>query len=148
MRIREHVGNVDIQLNTDRIGRNLKEAQKLLNMQIVADCDPLIPFQQGALRGSVEYPDGIYGGTIQWGGASVGVPYAAYQYRGEIYGPNIPIKDDNGNVVGWYSPPKKNPTGRPIQYHTPGTGKEWFEKAKEQHKQDWIDLVKRTAGKE
>ena len=45
MRIRQHIGNVDIQLNTDRIDRNIREAQKLLNMQVVADCDPLIPFQ-------------------------------------------------------------------------------------------------------
>ena len=40
MRIRQHIGNVDIQLNTDRIDRNIREAQKLLNMQVVADCDP------------------------------------------------------------------------------------------------------------
>lgn len=148
MRLNTTVGNVSIKLNTDRLDRNLKEAQKLLNEQVVADCDPLIPFQQGALRGSVEYPNGIYGGTIQWGGAAVGVPYAAYQYRGEIYGPSYPKKDSNGNIIGWYSPPKKNPTGRPLQYHTDGTGDHWFEKAKEQHKDDWVRLVKKTAGKE
>lgn len=148
MRIRQHIGNVDINIDTKRIDRNLKEAQKLLNMQIVADCDPLIPFQQGALRNSVTYPQGIYGGEIQWGGEEVGVPYAHYQYAGEIYGPNIPIKDKDGNITGWWSPPKKNPTGRKLQYHTPGTTDHFFKKAKEQHKQDWIDLVKRTAGKE
>lgn len=147
MRINSHVGSVDIKIDTKRIDNNIRTAQKLLNMQIVADCDPLIPFRQGALRGSVEYLDGIYGGTIQWGGASVGVPYAAYQYRGEIYGPNIPIKDDNGNVVGWYSPPKKNPTGRPIAYHTVGTGDHWFEKSKEKNLKSWVKLVKETAGK-
>lgn len=150
MKMNTHVGNVDIKIDTKRIDRNLKESQKLLNMQVVADCDPLIPFQQGALRNSVEYPDGIYGGTIQWGGASVGVPYAAYQYRGEVYGPNIPIKDSQGNITGWYSPPSKHPTGKKLKYHPEGTerGDHWFEKAKEQHKQEWIDLVKRTAGKE
>lgn len=148
MRIRQHNGNVDIDITDARLQRNLKTAQKLLNMQVVADCDPLIPFQQGALRGSVEYPDGIYGSTIQWGGATVGVPYAAYQYRGEIYGPNIPKKDENGNIVGWYSPPKKNPTGRPLTYHTTGTGDHWFEKAKEQHKDDWVRLVKQNAGRD
>lgn len=148
MRIRQHIGNVDINFTDARLTRNFKEAQKLLNMQVVADCDPLIPFQQGALRGSVEYPDGIYGGTIQWGGAAVGVPYAAYQYRGEIYGPSYPKKDSNGNIIGWYSPPKKYPTGKPITYHHPGTGKEWFETAKQQNLQSWVKLVKETAGKE
>ena len=71
MRIRQHIGNVDIHIDTKRIDRNLKEAQKLLNMQVVADCDPLIPFQQGALRNSVNYPQGIYGGEIEYN-----TPYA------------------------------------------------------------------------
>ncbi len=143
MRIRQHIGNVDINIDTKRIDRNLKEAQKLLNMQVVADCDPLIPFQQGALRNSVNFPSGIYGGEIEYN-----TPYAHYQYEGKVYGPNIPIRDAEGNITGWYSPPKKQPTGRKMEYHTPGTGDHWFEKAKEQHKQEWIDLVKRTAGKE
>ena len=142
-KIRQHIGNVDIQLNTDRLDRNLKEAQKLLNEQVVADCDPLIPFQQGALRNSVNYPQGIYGGEIEYN-----TPYAHYQYQGEIYGPNYPIRDSQGNITGFYSPPKKNPTGRPLQYHTAGTGDHWFDRAKDQHGKEWIDLVKRTAGKE
>ena len=47
MRIRQHIGNVDIQLNTDRLDRNGKEAQKLLNLQVVADTEPFIAFQTG-----------------------------------------------------------------------------------------------------
>ena len=150
MRIRQHIGNVDIDISDARLRRNLKEAQKLLNMQVVADCDPLIPFQQGALIGSVEYPNGIYGGTIQWGGASVGVPYAHYLYEGIKYGPNIPIKDSQGNISGWYSPPSKHPTGEKLKYHPEGTerGDHWFEKAKQQHKDEWVRLVKQTAGKD
>lgn len=143
MRIRQHIGNVDIHIDTKRIDRNLKEAQKLLNMQVVADCDPLIPFQQGALRNSVNYPSGIYGGEIEWN-----TSYAHYLYVGRVYGPNIPIYDDEGNLTGYWSPPKKHPTGKEIQYHTPGTGKEWFETAKQRHGADWLRLVRETAGKE
>lgn len=143
MRIRQHIGNVDIDISDARLRRDLKETQKLLNMQVVADCDPLIPFQQGALPNSVNYPQGIYGGAIEYN-----TPYAHYQYEGIVYGPNIPIRDAGGNIAGWYSAPNKNPTGRQLQYHTPGTGGHWFEKAKTQRKQEWIDLVKRTAGKE
>ncbi len=143
MRIRTHVGSVDIRFNTERIERNIREAQKLLNMQVVADCDPLIPFQQGALRNSVNYPQGIYGGEIEYN-----TPYAHYMYEGKVYGPNIPIRDAEGNITGWYSPPNKRPTGRSLTYHTSGTGDHWFSKAKEMHKDEWVDLVKRTAGKE
>ena len=115
----------------------------LLNMQVVSDSDPYIPFEQGGLRNSVRYPDGVYGGEIEYDS-----PYAHYQYMGEIYGPNIPEKDASGNIIGWWSPPVKEPTGRPITYHTAGTGSQWFETAKAAHGKEWIDLVKRTAGKE
>lgn len=143
MKMNTHVGNVDIKIDTKRIDNNVRTAQKLLNMQIVADCDPLIPFQQGALRNSVNYPHGIYGGEIEYN-----TPYAHYQYEGEVYGPNIPIRDAEGNITGWYSPPKKHPTGRQLQYHTAGTGDHWFSKAKEMHKDEWVRLVKETAGKD
>ncbi len=145
MKIRQHIGNVDIHIDTKRIDRNLKEAQKLLNMQVVADCDPLIPFQQGALRNSVNYPQGIYGGEIEYN-----TPYAHYQYQSVVYSPNIPIKDSEGNITGWFSPPgqKKQPTGRTLQYHTPGTTGKWFEVAKERNLQSWVRLVKETAGKD
>lgn len=144
MKINTHVGNVDIKIDTSRIDKNIKEAQKLLNMQIVADCDPLIPFQQGALRNSVNYPEGIYGGVIEYN-----TPYAHYQYEGEVYGPNVPIYDTQGNITGYWSPPNKKPTGKKLQYHPEGTerGDHWFEKAKAQHKDDWVDLVKKTVGK-
>ena len=143
VRINNTVGNVSIKIDTSRIDKNIREAQKLLNLAVAGDCDTLIPFQQGALRNSVNYPQGIYGGESEYN-----TPYAHYQYEGIVYGPNIPIKDAEGNITGWYSPPKKNPTGRPLTYHTVGTGDHWFEKAKQQHKQESIDLVKRTAGKE
>ena len=112
-------------------------------MQIVADCEPLVPFSQGALRGSVRFPEGIYGGAIEYN-----TPYAHYLYMGEIYGPNIPIKDEEGNLVGFFSPPSKEPTGRPLRYYEPGTTDHWFEVAKERHREDWIRLVQEIVGRE
>lgn len=145
MRIRQHIGNVDINIDTKRIDRNMKEAQKLLNMQVVADCDPLIPFQQGALRNSVNYPQGIYGGEIEYN-----TPYAHAVYEGFVFTPNIPIKDSAGNITGWFSPPgkKKQKTDRKMQFHTPGTTDHFFEEAKRIHGAEWVRLVKETAGKE
>lgn len=144
MRIRNHVGDVDIQFSSERITRNLKEAQKLLNMKVVADCDPLIPFQQGALKDSVNYPQGIYGGEIEYD-----TPYAHAVYEGYIFSPNIPITDSAGNVVGWFSPSgkKKQKTDRKMQFHAPGTTDHFFEKSKARHKYEWLNLVRRKAGR-
>lgn len=142
MRIRRRTRNVDIDISTDRIENNIRESQKLLNMQIVADCDPLIPFQQGALRNSVTYPQGIYGDEIEWN-----TPYAHAVYEGFVFTPNIPIKDSAGNIMGWYSPPVKQKTDRKMQFHTAGTTDHFFEKAKEIHKNEWLRLVRQTVGR-
>lgn len=42
-------------------------------------------------------------------------PYAHYQYKGLAYGPNYPITD-GGDVIGWYSPSRKTPTGKKLNY--------------------------------
>ncbi len=145
MRIRQHIGNVDINIDTKRIDRNVMEAQKLLNLAVRTDCEPLVPLLNGHLRRSATFPEGVYGGVLEYN-----TPYAHYQYVGEVYGPNIPRKDDNGNIIGWYSPPrkKKHPTGRKMaKYSQSGTGPEWFSKAKERHGDKWMRLVREEAGK-
>lgn len=144
MEINNHVGNVHIKLDADHLNNKIKVAQIALNMQIVADSEPYVPFRQGALRSSVRYPKGIDGGEIEYN-----TPYAHYLYMGEVYGPNIPKKDAQGNIIGWMSPPSKRPTGRRLQYSKaphPEAGAEWFERAKAQHLPDWTRLVKRTVG--
>lgn len=121
------------------------EAQKLLNLAVRTDCEPLIPLLNGQLRRSANFPDGIYGGVLEYN-----TPYAHYQYVGEIYGPNIPIRDSEGNITGWFSPPRKakHPTGRKIaNYSQSGTGPEWFEEAKERHGDKWLRIVREEAGK-
>ena len=130
------VGNVGIRLNSGRIDRNIREAQKKLNMQVTADCEPFTPFQQGALRGSQYYPQGIYGGEIAWN-----TPYAHYQYEGELY-----LTEDGRSFANKYE--RKYPTGIALEQHADGTTDHWFEKAKEQNLNQWVDLVKRTAGKD
>lgn len=135
MRYDKTVGCVDIHIDTSRIDNNIRNAQKALNMQVVADCDEYIPMQQGALRGSVNYPDGIYGGEIAWN-----TPYAHYQYMGELY-----LTEDGRSFA--FRGERKYPTGLPLQQHHPGTADHWFDRAKQVHCEQWIDLVKREVDK-
>ena len=135
MKYDKTVGCVDIHIDTIRIDNNIRNAQKALNMQVVADCDEYIPMQQGALRGSVNYPDGIYGGEIAWN-----TPYAHYQYMGELY-----LTEDGRSFA--FRGERKYPTGLPLQQHHPGTADHWFDRAKQAHCEQWIDLVKREVGK-
>lgn len=146
MRLNTTIGNVSIKLNTKRIDRNVMEAQKLLNLAVRTDCEPLVPLLNGQLRRSANFPEGVYGGVLEYN-----TPYAHYQYVGKVYGPNIPKIDEmTGEIIGWYSPKgkAKHPTGRMMaNYSEPGTGPEWFEKAKERHGDKWLRLVREEAGK-
>lgn len=142
MRMNAHVGNVSIKIDTDRIDRNIREAQKVLNLAVRSDTEPFVPFLNGQLRRSANFPEGVYGGELEYN-----TPYSHYLYEGRVYGPNIPIRDSDGNITGWFSPPKKYPTGKQIRYHEPGTGDHWFDKSKEKNLQKWVKLVKETAGK-
>ena len=139
MRIVRTVGCMHIKVDTKRIDSAIERAQNKLDERVLGDCTPYVAKLGGHLRdvGHISEP-----GAIEWD-----TVYAHYQYTGEVYGPNIPIMDDYGNITGWWSPPNKYPTGRPLHYHEPGTGDHWFERAKQEHGQQWIDLVKREVGR-
>lgn len=79
-------------------------------------------------------------------------PGARYLYYGEVYGPNIPVFEDNsGTPTRFFSPPgqKKHPTGRALKYSkdvNPLAGSFWFERMKADRLPDIIKEVKNVAG--
>lgn len=93
-------------------------ARRFLASEVVRFCDPYVPFQQGILKNQA---------FIAQDGSSVTypAPYAQYQYRGEVMGPNIPITE-GGQVAGYFSKAPKHSTGRKLQYHgAPMRGPQW-----------------------
>lgn len=107
-----------------------------------------VPWETGTLGRSPYSATEIGSGEVVYPG-----PYAHYQYYGEVYGPNIPVfQDDTGEPTGYFSPPgrKKHPTGRPLQYSkdiNPLAGSFWFERMKADHLQDIIKEAKSVVGK-
>ena len=108
-------------LNDDRVQQNI-------NLRIKNDINRFVPKKSGKLRRSAR----VTPNAIIWS-----TPYAHYQYMGEVYGPNYPIKR-NGRIVGWYSKRgmTKHPTGRELGipgywmgwrfgYTTKGTHHHW-----------------------
>lgn len=126
------VGCVEIHIDTKRIDENLKRAQDLLDGQVLNDMRDYIPNQVGDLR---EKTNIVSPGLIE-----TNTTYAHYQYMGELY-----LTEDGRSWA--HKKEHKYPTGMPLHYHAPGTSDHWFERAKETHKQQWIDLVKREVGK-
>lgn len=111
--------------------------QTALDAEIVKDCARYAPFDSGTLAHTVT---GIGSGLI-----SYDVPYAHYQYYGEVYGPNIPLYD--GEILTGFFSPKgqtKHPTGRPLQYNKEKNalaGPFWFERAKADNREKWLNTA-------
>lgn len=100
-----------------------KEAKKLM--------DPYVPADSFVLTQNVRvYAEGDIG-IVHYQS-----PYAHYQYEGVVYGPNYPVFD-GGEVVGFYSPPHKTPTGKKLNHskarHPLATSK-WDKAMKTAHK--------------
>ena len=119
--------------------------QQFVDSEVLRLMNPYTPMDTGALVQSATNGTVIGSGKIQYTS-----PYARYLYYGEVYGPNIPIKE-KGQVVGYWSPPKKAPTGRPLAYSTerhPLAGKLWFERMKTDHKEDILKGAMKIAMEE
>lgn len=70
--------------------------------------DKYVPYREGGLS-----RDNMYKTVDEIHYSS---PYAHYMYEGKVMGPNIPIKDENGNIVRWFSRKPKYYTGADIDY--------------------------------
>lgn len=121
--------------------------QKVIDEAVIRYSMPYVPWETGTLAKSAYTATDIGSGTVIYPG-----PYAHYMYYGEVYGPNIPVfEDDSGEPTRWFSPPgrKKHPTGRQLQYATdvnPMAGSYWFERAKADHLDDIVEEAKRAVG--
>lgn len=98
---------VELKLKLENIPNNAAVMTELHNTLIIY-CDPYVPMRDGVLSKNVI-------ATKDY--AHYQSPYAHYQYEGVVYGPNIPIIK-NGVIVGWWSPPNKQPTGEKLNYST------------------------------
>lgn len=109
MKYNKVIGSFNIKLDTKRIDENLRNAQNVLDEQVVNDMRKYTPMQQGDLRNKTQIKEP---GLI-----TVDTPYAHYQYVGELY---LTADGRSWSNRG----EKKYPTGTELKYHTPGTGKD------------------------
>lgn len=122
--------------------------QTAIDNAVISYCMQYVPFETGTLARSpyAATPPGT--GKVMYPG-----PNARYLYYGEVYGPNIPVfEDDSGIPTRFFSPPgqKKHPTGRRLKYNTdtnPLAGPYWFERMKAAHGQDIVREAQRVAGR-
>lgn len=121
---------LEFEWNAAEQKRELAEAQKFIDKEVLTRMKPYTPMRSGRLMQSATLGTVIGSGKIVYN-----CPYARYQYYGVVYGPNIPLYE-NGVLVGFRSPKKKHPTNRQIQYSKakhPEAQRLWFEVMKKKH---------------
>lgn len=107
MKMKDDTVLVKLRYNITNIPKNealMTECHNLLAKYL----EPYVPMDEGNLAHNI---------SVTSKAVSYLSPYAHYQHEGVVYGPNIPIIE-NGVIVGWWSPPNKQPTGASLQYST------------------------------
>lgn len=137
---------VSIHLHFDVLGEKLDRAQAELDAQVWSDMKQYMPFGQGALIQQTDLINkGVRGEVYKY---PPGHDYGHYLYVGEKY---VDPKYGKGGFTDgdqWWSRPgvTKIPSGEPLQYdptHNPLAQSNWDEAAIQNHKQEWMDLVRR-----
>ena len=121
--------------------------QMVIDKDVIDYSIPYCPFDTGTLARSPYAATVVGSGEVVYPG-----PYAHYQYIGEVYGPNIPVyEDDSGVPTRFFSPPgqEKHPTGRQMEYATdinPLAGSHWVERMAADRLRDIIQEAQSIAG--
>ena len=122
------------------------QMQEVIDEKVIEYSIPYCPFDTGTLAYSPYIASMIGSGRVVYPG-----PYAHYLYHGEIYGPNIPVfDDDSGEPTRFFSPKnrKKYPTGRPLRFSpdkNPNAQAHWAEVAKANHMNAILEEARKAA---
>lgn len=136
LKIRMPNGTLNIKWNKNfgkLTSENILRTQAYIDRECIMHMKRYTPMKNGFLYRSATEDTVIGSGIIRQN-----LPYAHYQYRGLVYGPNFPIWE-NGIIIGWRSRKnmKKHPTGGKLQHSTarhPKAGPFWFERMKKDKK--------------
>lgn len=125
--------NFRVDLSLDRFSKQFTEAQQWLGDRVLEDCKAYMPHLTGSLQQRSHTESG--GKQVIFPG-----PYARFQYGGKVM-----IDPDTGSPWARRGV-KKVLTERPLTYSNPQATDHWFDTAKAQHGEYWINGVKERAG--
>lgn len=131
-------GDIKVNVNLSRFSKQFQEAQFALDSQIMHDMEPLMPRVTGTFIGITRARSAALAGS--------GVVYAAAPPYGQfLYEGKVMVDPDTGSP--WARPgAKKVVKERPLTYSNPQAVPHWFDRAKELHVKEWVEIVKEKAG--
>nr|DAQ79806.1 MAG TPA: Minor capsid protein [Caudoviricetes sp.] len=139
-------GGVRVKVDLGSLEQRMHEAQQWLGDRVLEDCRACMPHQTGDLQQRSKTEDG--GKRVVFPG-----PYARYLYHGKVMvdkdtkkGPRKIPTEAGGYVLRFRKGAKLVATDRPLKYSNPQAVPEWFEHAKRQYGQFWIEGVAEKIG--
>lgn len=125
-----------LSLNFSVLGDKLDRAQAMLDAQVWADVQKYMPMDTGSLIAETDAINKTTRGEVYL--FPPNHDYGHYLYEGILY-----VDPTTGSA---WAPlgETKVPTEVPLQYHREGAQAHWAEPAFENHKKEWIEVVKRA----
>lgn len=131
-------GDIKVNVNLSRFSKQFQEAQFALDSQIMNDMEPLMPRQTGSFISLTRARSAALAGTGEVCAAAP--PMGRFLYMGKVM-----VDPETGSP--WARPgAKKIVIERPLTYSNPQAVPHWFDRAKELHEKEWVEIVKNKAG--
>ena len=127
--------NVKVNIDTNKINKQYKakqqNAMRMLKSEIAKDTEPYVPMRDSRLRRSTSLRTNTP--KLIWS-----TPYARFIYYGKLMVGRITRR-------AWAKKGEtKVTTNKNLTYSQPGTGPNWFDRAKKQKLQKWLKVAKKV----
>lgn len=139
-------GGVHASIDLGKLEQRKKQAQQWLGDRVLEDSRACMPLSTGSLQQRSHTEDD--GKRVVFPG-----PYAGYLYRGQVMVDAAtgkgPMKIPTGPgeyILRFRRGAKLVPTGRSLTYSRADAVPQWFEHAKQQHLQEWLDGTAKIMG--
>lgn len=138
--------HVRVEVDMSPLEDRFREAQEYLGQRVLQDCRSKMPHLTGSLQQRSYTDDG--GRKVIFPG-----PYARYLYMGKVMvnsetgkGPMKIPTGPNEYILRYRKGAKLKATDRPLKYSNPETRAFWFEEAKREYGDQWVEEVKKRLG--
>lgn len=129
---------VRIELNLDRLENNFNAAQFALDSAVMTSMEPLMPMDAGQFISVTKAMSAAMAGTGKVVAAAP--PQGRFLYEGKV------MVGERSRSAWAKKAEKKVVTKFNLKYSRPGVKPHWFDEAKKKDGDNWVDLVKKTAG--
>lgn len=129
---------VKIELNLDRLESNFNDAQYALDSAVMTSMEPFMPMDTGHFINVTKAMSAAMAGTGKVVAAAP--PQGRFLYKGKV------MVGEKSRSAWAKKAEKKVVTKFNLKYSRPGAKPHWFDEAKKKDGDNWVDLVKETAG--